>query len=142
MNRKFKYSRDNARNALALGHLERSVMEALWDSGEMSGCEVYGKLGKKLKIRHNTLLTVLERLISKGLVSKRKDGKFGYYKPILSRDEFCAMVADPIFTELLAVSSNSAMAAFVDHACRDSKKLDQLKNLIEEIEKRNKSGRK
>jgi len=34
------------------------------------------------------------------------------------------------------------MAAFVDHACRDSKKLDQLKNLIEEIEKRNKSGRK
>ena len=141
MIKRFKFSRDNARNALALGSLERSVMEALWDVGEMSGSEVFAKLGKKLKIRHNTLLTVLERLISKGLVMKRKDGKFGYYKPILTRDEFCAMVAEPIFHELLAVSSDSAMAAFVDNACRDSKKLEQLKNLINEIEKKNKSGR-
>ena len=141
MNPKFKYDRENARNAMALGNLERFAMETLWDRGEMSGSDVYAKLGRKLKVRHNTLLTVLERLISKGLVSKRKDGKFSYYKPILTRDEFCAMVANPIISELLEVSPDSAMAAFVDRACRDTHKLEQLKNLIYEIEKKNKSGR-
>jgi BlaI family transcriptional regulator, penicillinase repressor len=141
LNPKFKFGRENARNALALGNLERTVMETLWDGGEMSGSEIYKKLGRKLKILHNTMLTVLERLISKGLVTKRKDGKFGYYKPLITRDEFCRMVADPIFTELLQVSKDSAMAAFVDQACRDWKTLDQLKSLIDEVEKKNKSGR-
>ena len=141
MNHKFKYSRDNARSALALGKLERAVMETLWDCGEISGSEVNVKLGKKLKVRHNTLLTVMERLVSKGLISKRKVGKLCFYKPSLSRDEFCAMVAEPIFSELLKVSSNSTLAAFVDQACRDSEKLELLKHLIEETEKKNKSGR-
>ncbi|MFH1514372.1 MAG: BlaI/MecI/CopY family transcriptional regulator, partial [bacterium] len=127
-----------ARSALALGNLERAVMDTLWDQGEMSGNELFNLLGEKLKIRHNTLLTVCVRLESKGLVSKLKKGKYSYYSPLLSRDEFGEKVAGPLLKELMEVSSDSALAAFVDNASRDPDKLNYLKSLIEEAEKKKK----
>ena len=144
MNPKFTYDRNDARNALALGKLERAAMNALWDNGEMSGSELYKKLGEKLRIRHNTLLTVLERLIEKGLVIKHKAGKNNFFKPVLSRDEYCSKIAAPILKELLDISSKSVLSAFVDSACRDMEKLEELKNLIENMKKKvlsNKSNR-
>ena len=131
----FKFGKHNARTALALGSLERSVMDVLWDSEELSGNMLFERLGSVHKIRHNTLLTVLERLVKKGLVSKRKEGKFSYYTALLGRDEFTKKIAGPLLDELLAISSGSAIAAFVDNARRDPDKLEYLKRLIEEADK-------
>ena len=138
MNPKFKFNRENARNALALGNLERSIMDVLWDQGEMSGNDLYEKLGSKLKIRHNTLLTVCERLVAKGLASKIKKGKYSYYSPLLSRDEFGKRIAGPLLKELFDVSSDSVLAAFVDSTSSDPDQLNYLKSLIEEAEKKKK----
>ena len=138
MKPKFKYNPENARSALALGKLERAIMDTLWDKGEMSGSELFSKLGKKLKIRHNTLLTVCVRLVSKGLVSKFKKGKYSYFSPVLSRDEFGKTVAGPLLKELIDVSSDSVLAAFVDNASSDPEKLNYLKSLIDKAEKKKK----
>ena len=138
---KFKFDKSNARSAFALGDLERLAMEELWSGGEMSGTQLYEKLGKKLGIQHNTLLTVLERLVKKGLIAKRKAGKFSIYRPILKRDEFAARVAGPLLNELLEFSSYSAMVSFVQQASTDPAKLSQLKKLIEDAEKGNKSNK-
>ena len=71
----FNFDRTKARQALALGELERSVMETLWARGEISGKEVFDLMGSTHNVQHNTLLTVLDRLINKGLVIKQKDGR-------------------------------------------------------------------
>ena len=135
MSNRFKFGRTKARNALALGELEREAMEALWELGEMPGNDLFAELGQKLGIRHNTLLTVFERLIAKGLVAKRKSGRVNYYKPLITRDEFAGLVARPLFEELFTVSSRSTLAAFVDSTGRDPERLRELKRLIEEAEK-------
>ena len=133
----FKFTKDKARQALALGDLERAALEALWKSGEMEGKAVFEKLKKHRNVRHNTVLTVLDRLIQKGLVEKRRSGRSNTYSAKLTRDEFAAKVASPIIGELLDVSSHAAMAALVERAGRDPAKLDELKKLIEEAEKDN-----
>lgn len=133
----FKFSKGKARQALALGDLERAVLEALWEHGELPGKEVYNRLGKKYKVQHNTLLTVLDRLIKKGLVLKQRDGRNNTYSAKISRDEFAKEIASPIIEELLDVSSHAAMSAFVESAGRDPEKLEELKKLIREAEKKN-----
>ena len=132
----FKFGKGKAKQALALGDLERAVLETLWESGDMPGKEVFDKLGRIHKVRHNTILTVLDRLISKGLVSKRKSGRSNTYKARLSRDEFASRVSSPIFEELMDVSSHAAMSAFVESAGTDPEKLRELKKLIEDAEKK------
>ncbi len=135
MTPEFKYGKGKAKSALALGELERSVLDTIWESGEIQGKELYDKLGTKHSVRHNTILTVLERLINKGLVTKRKDGRSNSYKAKISRDEFAAQVAKPIIEELLDVSSHAAMSAFVDNASADPEKLKELKRLIARAER-------
>ena len=135
---KFRFDKRKARSAFALGELERFTMEELWSGGEMSGTELNDRLGKKLGIQHNTLLTVLERLVKKGLIAKRKVGKFSIYRPILKREEFAAKVAGPLLNELLEFSSYSAMVSFVRQASADPEKLNQLKKLIKDAEKEKK----
>lgn len=138
----FKFGKNKARNALALGDLERAAMEALWENGEMPGNRLFAEIGKSLGIRHNTLLTVFERLIDKGLVAKRKVGRTNYYRPLLTRDEFGANVARPLLDELFGVSASSTLTAFVDTAKRDPEKLRELKRLIREAEKSEKKKTK
>lgn len=138
----FKFTKGKARQALALGDLERAVLEALWAGGEMEGKAVYEKLAGKHKVRHNTILTVLDRLNQKGLVEKRKSGKSNTYAARLTRDEFASRVASPIIDELLDVSSHAAMAALVDRAGRDPARLDELKKMIEDAERAQKAKKK
>jgi predicted transcriptional regulator len=102
----------------------------------MSGKEVFERLGAKHKVAHNTLLTVLDRLIAKGLVMKKREGKNNLYSAKLTRDEFASKIASPIIEALLDVSSNAAISAFIKTAQRDPAKLDELKKLIMEAEKK------
>ena len=136
MNPDFNFGRGKARQALALGDLERTVLETLWETGEISGKDIFDRLGVELGVQHNTILTVLERLINKGLVSKEKGGRSNTYRARVTRDEFARMVSEPIIEELMDVSSHVAMSAFVESASSDPEKLDELKKMIEEAEKR------
>jgi predicted transcriptional regulator len=134
----FKFTKGKARQAMALGDLEREALEVLWNHENVSGKEIFDILGKKKKIQHNTILTVLERLIKKGLVGKKKSGKNNTYFPRLTREQFTEKISAPLIEELFDMSSNAAMAAFVDNARRDPAVLDELKRLIEQAEEHGK----
>ncbi|MCX6646333.1 MAG: BlaI/MecI/CopY family transcriptional regulator [bacterium] len=136
MNPDFNFGRGKARHALALGDLERNVLETLWDTGEISGKDIFDRVGASLNVQHNTILTVLDRLIKKGLVSKEKGGRGNMYRAKVTRDEFARMVSSPIIEELMHVSPHVAMSALVESASNDPDKLNELKKMIEEAEKR------
>lgn len=82
---------------MALGELERSVMDLLWDQPEpMTANEVRDALGqaspdddaKPLAV--TTVLTVLSRLEKKGLLSRQGDRRPHRYAPVSSREEHTA----------------------------------------------------
>ena len=71
---------------LALGHLEITVMEILWDSGESNVHEVVQKLDRPLA--YTTVMTTLDRLFKKRLLARRKSERALFYSPRLSRREW------------------------------------------------------
>jgi predicted transcriptional regulator len=60
--------------AARLGQLERRVMGILWESGdhEVSVREVSGSLPE---YAYTTVATILDRLVHKGLLTRRRDGR-------------------------------------------------------------------
>jgi predicted transcriptional regulator len=70
----------------ALGHLEFSVMEILWDLGESSVRDVRERL--KRPLAYTTVMTTLERLYKKLLLGRRRVGRAFLYSPRLSRQEW------------------------------------------------------
>ena len=68
-------------------------MEQLWRSGEASVRDVMDALnGSAPKQRaYTTYMTIMARLHTKGLLSRRRDGKTDYYTPAYTRDDYVAL---------------------------------------------------
>ncbi|MFN0145627.1 MAG: BlaI/MecI/CopY family transcriptional regulator [Dehalococcoidia bacterium] len=72
----------------SVGELEASVLSTLWVDGELSTPDVFNRVGKPRGLAYTTILTVLQRLYRKGLVSRRGEGKAHKYSAALSREQF------------------------------------------------------
>jgi len=83
-----------------LGHLEESVMDVLWASGECSVRAVVDHLDRPLA--YTTVMTTLDRLFKKGLLERRKSERAFLYSPKLSRDEFTRARAGDLVAGFLA----------------------------------------
>lgn len=74
----------------ALGELERSVMDLLWDRSEALTAnavrDMLGNDGSK-DLAVTTVLTVLARLEKKGLVIRERNTRPHLYRPTASREE-------------------------------------------------------
>ena len=66
--------------------LEMLCLKALWSLGEGNVAGVRGLVSKTKPLAYTTVMTLLERLARKGVVSRRKVGRAFVYAPSISRD--------------------------------------------------------
>ena len=78
--RGFKQPREVASEAL--GKLEQNVLKEVWRRDEVSVRDIY--LAFDEKIAYTTLMTTLDRLFKKKLLTRRKDGRAFIYLPAVS----------------------------------------------------------
>ena len=115
-----------------LGPLEAEVMEILWAHGECSVREVVRKLDRD--IAYTTVMTTLDRLYKKGLLSRRKFERAFIYAPRLSRQEWEQKCAGDFLAAFLGgpQPSGDALISFLVDAVgtRDEALLDELERKI------------
>ena len=93
------------------GELERAVIEVLWNAGEplTARAVVDGLPGRELAV--TTVLTVLSRLETKGLVRRTRGGRAHSYEAVASRDEHTAALMRQVLNT--ASDRDVALARFV-----------------------------
>ena len=120
--------------ALALGRLERQVLEETWRRSEASVREVFISFDKK--IAYTTVMTTLDRLYKKRLLSRRKDGRAFVYSALVTREEFEQVIAEDVIDGLLGRGADGVepvLACIVDAVSEhDRELLDELNRLIRE----------
>src|SRR5579885_1981814 len=90
-----------------LGTLESAVMEILWRRpGESSVHDVSGELDRPLA--YTTVMTTLDRLYKKGLLTRRKCERVFLYSPKFSRREWEEQRAGSMVASLLADGAHSS----------------------------------
>jgi predicted transcriptional regulator len=133
--RGFKRPRDVAFQAL--GKLERAVLNEIWRRDEVSVRDVYLAFGES--VAYTTLMTTLDRLFKKKLLTRRKDGRAFVYLPAVSPDEFERGIREDVIEGLLGHGADAVqpvLACIVDTVSeRDRELLDELDRLIKEKRK-------
>jgi len=118
----------------SLGELELKVMTAVRQLGETTVASVNGALDDVYA--YTTVMTTLDRLYKKGLLTRRKDGRAFLYTAKYSPEEMERTIAEDILESLFDNSSGSAgpvLACIVDSVSdRDRLLLDELERLIAE----------
>lgn len=130
--RGFKRPREVA--SQALGQLEREVLNEIWRREEVSVRDVYLAFGED--IAYTTVMTTLDRLFKKKLLTRRKDGRAFVYLPAVSPHEFEQGIREDVIDGLLghgAEAVGPVLACIVDTVSeRDSELLDELDRLVKE----------
>ncbi len=119
-----------------LGPLEGRVLDALWTRG--CACSVRDLQPEFPAIAYTTLMTTLDRLHRKGVLSRAKAGRAFVYAPVTSRDDFRAARAGSALVSMLAdpAGARPLLSFFVDAVTdRDQTLLDELERLIREKRK-------
>jgi predicted transcriptional regulator len=133
--RGFKRPRDVA--SQALGKLEQAVLNETWRRQEVSVRDIY--LAFDENIAYTTLMTTLDRLYKKKLLTRRKNGRAFVYLPAVSPDEFEQGIWEDVIEGLLGHGVDEVqpvLACIVDTVSeRDRELLDELDRLIKEKRK-------
>ena len=97
---------------MALGDLEREVMTQLWESAEpLTVRQVHERLTRDKDLAYTTVMTVLDRLAKKRVVTQLKADRAYRYAPAQTREEMTAAV----MLDALSASADqdAALAYFV-----------------------------
>lgn len=116
-----------------LGDLEADVMEVLWRRGSAPIREVWDEVRRKRSVAFNTVMTVMNRLVEKGLL-RREDRRGRYrYVPRIDRATFLTRMSHDVVKALVHEFGDIAVAQFVDVLYdADPGKLAALERLIRE----------
>lgn len=129
-------------NAPRLGDLERVVMDRLWESTVAAGDgfagvtvrEVHEALEKDRAIAYTTVMTVLDRLAKKDLVTRERDGRAWRYLPADTREALTARTMRRTLDDMDVTDRRSALLHFLDGASTDE--IADLKAALAEVEAR------
>ena len=128
------FRRPNEVVSLALGKLERAVLDETWKRREVSVRDIY--LAFEERIAYTTLMTTLDRLFKRHLLERRKDGRAFFYSPAVSRDEFEHVIREDVIDGLLGAGAEGVrpvLACIVETVSENDRALlDELERLIKE----------
>jgi predicted transcriptional regulator len=115
-----------------LGGLEAELMELLWAAGEPLGVRELAGLLPGPPRASTTLVTVLTRLMAKGLVERAGDGRRYIYRPAGDPDQLTARAIERL---LEAAGDRRAVLAHLVNGAQDPALLAELVALIQDTQR-------
>jgi BlaI family penicillinase repressor len=115
-----------------LGPLEQRMLDGLWARGSATVRELVE--GSCQDLAYTTVMTTLDRLFKKGLLTRSVEGRAFRYSPRCSREELHREAAGHAFRQLLDASPASALPlSFLVEILgeRDEQLLDDLRKLVD-----------
>lgn len=126
----FRLSADGL--AKVLGDLEARVMRIVWDLGEPTpALGIHEVVIESHEVAPLTVITVLNKLVAKGLLRREKLGALYHYEARWTEEEFMAHASRRVVEGILSFEPDVVAASFVDVlAERDPERLAELARLI------------
>ncbi len=122
------------KRAISISDAETEVMQVLWEHSPAGTDEIIAALASR-EWHESTIKTLLVRLLKKGAVRAKKDGRRHLYSPTLKREEWLSDQSVGLLDKLFG----GRVAPFVAHFSKQRKltrkDIDELKRLIESLEK-------
>ncbi len=94
--------------------LEFEALKALWSLGEATVAGVRAELKSAKPLAYTTVLTLLDRLASRGAVSRRKRGRAYVYTPALTRQAALDMALDRLLGDFFGDAREELLSYLQD----------------------------
>ena len=111
---------------------ELMIMNVIWhENREITSAEVAKILASQKEWGITTILTLLSRLVERGFLSIRKDGRVNIYTAVMPEADYVKSESKSFLERLHGNSLTSLVAALYDGKAISQADLDELKEFIE-----------
>lgn len=119
--------------AKVLGDLEARVVRVVWELDKPASARtVHERVTREHNVAIHTVITVLNKLVEKGLLRREKRDDLLHYEACFSEEEFRAQASRRLMEGVLSFGPEAVTASFVDVlADRDPAQLAELARLVE-----------
>jgi predicted transcriptional regulator len=119
--------------AKVLGDLEARVMRVVWRLGRPASARtVHERVVEEHAVAIHTVITVLNKLVDKGLLHREKQDELLHYRELLTEAEFRTQASRRVVEGILAIGPSAVAASFVDVlAEQDPGQLAELARLVQ-----------
>ncbi|MBF8280336.1 MAG: hypothetical protein HW383_109 [Candidatus Magasanikbacteria bacterium] len=111
-----------------LGEREKDILDILWSRPEGGSVrDVVDHLHKKIDVAYTTIMTIMNRLVKKGVLKKNIRAGQHVFCPRLTRQEFYRTLAGETLGRIRKEFGEVAIACFLEETDKvDRKKLKKL----------------
>lgn len=119
-----------------LGDAELEIMLVIWDCTEpVTSTYILEQLRGRRNWALSTLMTTLSRLADKGFVFCDRTTRTNYYSALISEEDYKAQEGRSFLEKLYGNSVQNLVASLYSSKTISDRDLDELKQMIEQIEK-------
>ncbi|MBE7720102.1 BlaI/MecI/CopY family transcriptional regulator [Lacrimispora indolis] len=113
-----------------ISEAEYEVMKVLWNDAPISTNDVTEKLTKTTSWNPKTIHTLLKRLVQKGAVTYRKEGRVFVYTPLVEKKEYLKKENDHFLNRFYNGKISGMVTNYInsDHVSRED--LAELRKLL------------
>ena len=122
--------------SVAISEAESRVMEVLWRQAPLISEEIVASLLEPTGWHEKTIRTLLNRLLGKGAISARKDGRRYLYSPLLRREDWQQQESRSLLDRVFGGKVAPLLAHFSQHEKLSAKDVAELRKLVDSIEKK------
>ena len=117
-------------DAAPLSRVEWTIMNICWELGEAPARYVFERSLKEKKRDYRTVKTMLDRLVAKGYLARRKLGAIGLYKPVLPKMKVRSKAIESFVENVLENAMTPLLLHFVESESLDEEDITLLEELI------------
>lgn len=116
---------------VSLGPLEDEIMRIAWGRSQATVRDVQQELDRRgMRLAYTTVMTVMGRLATKGMLSRKRVGRPFSYRPRINEEQFRASSARTLARHLVGGYDGLGIASFVHEVAKlGPERLRELREL-------------
>jgi BlaI family penicillinase repressor len=122
-------------NMPSLSEAQMEIMNIVWDQSETTLGEIWRELHSKRKIARNTIQTLVSRLVDKGWLSYRAEGKVFHYSAAVPRQSTMQHVVSRLVETAFNGSAEGLVMALLDSQELQDDEVERIRALIERAQR-------
>ena len=119
------------KNSFSISEAEYQVMKLIWDKAPVSTKEVTEILTVESSWKPKTIQTLLSRLVKKGAIGYKKEGRVFVYTPLIKEEDYVEQENSSFLNKFYDGALNSMVVNFLEQDKLTENDINELKKILD-----------
>ena len=119
------------KNSFSISEAEYQVMKLIWDKAPVSTKEVTEILTVESSWKPKTIQTLLSRLVKKGAIGYKKEGRVFVYTPLIKEEDYVEQESSSFLNKFYDGALNSMVVNFLEQDKLTENDINELNKILD-----------